>query len=122
MAISCRAPRIRGYTSIEWGIIVKKPNKLTAYLDKATYFIEVMVSSLLLVAIVILLLEMICEQIGVPFKVLTDDFESILSKAFTLVIGVEFIKMLCKHSAETVIEVLLFAIARQMILSICCLA
>lgn len=42
-------------------------------------------------------------------------FNNYLSKAFNFVIGIEFIKMLCKHTPETVIEVLLFAIARQLI-------
>ena len=39
----------------------------------------------------------------------------ILDSAMTLAIGVEFIKMLCKHTPATVIEVLLFAIARQLV-------
>ncbi len=42
-------------------------------------------------------------------------FNNYLASAFNLVIGIEFIKMLCKHTPETVIEVLLFAIARQLI-------
>lgn len=42
-------------------------------------------------------------------------FSSYLDIAFNFVIGIEFIKMLCKHTPETVIEVLLFAIARQLI-------
>lgn len=42
-------------------------------------------------------------------------FNNFLSSAFNLVIGIEFIKMLCKHTPATVIEVLLFAIARQLI-------
>lgn len=42
-------------------------------------------------------------------------FNNYLSIAFNFVIGIEFIKMLCKHTPETVIEVLLFAIARQLI-------
>lgn len=42
-------------------------------------------------------------------------FNNYLAAAFNLVIGIEFIKMLCKHTPETVIEVLLFAIARQLI-------
>ena len=42
-------------------------------------------------------------------------FNNYLAFAFNLVIGIEFIKMLCKHTPETVIEVLLFAIARQLI-------
>lgn len=42
-------------------------------------------------------------------------FNNYLATAFNFVIGIEFIKMLCKHTPGTVIEVLLFAIARQLI-------
>ena len=38
-----------------------------------------------------------------------------LECAMTLAIGIEFVKMLCMHTLGAVIEVLLFAIARQMI-------
>lgn len=39
----------------------------------------------------------------------------ILDDAIILAIGAELIKMLCKHTPETVIEVLAFALARQLI-------
>lgn len=42
-------------------------------------------------------------------------FSGYLSTAATLVIGVEFIKMLCSHTLDSVIEIMLLAIARQMI-------
>lgn len=42
-------------------------------------------------------------------------FSGYLSTAATLVIGVEFIKMLCSHTIDSVIEIMLLAIARQMI-------
>ena len=45
----------------------------------------------------------------------TSFFTSFLSQALSLVVGVEFVKMLCRHSAQTVVEVLLFATARQMV-------
>lgn len=38
-------------------------------------------------------------------------------KALTLVVGVEFVKMLILHTPESVIEVLLYAVARQIIIS-----
>lgn len=43
------------------------------------------------------------------------EFTLFLGHAFNLVIGVEFIKMLAKHTPGSAIEVLLFAIARQMV-------
>ena len=47
-----------------------------------------------------------------PSEAVLMDF---LEKALTLVIGIEFVKMLCNHNPETVVEVLLFAIARHLI-------
>lgn len=38
-----------------------------------------------------------------------------LAQALSLAVGVEFVKMLSKHTPSTVIEVLLFATARQMV-------
>ncbi len=40
---------------------------------------------------------------------------NISCKWVSLVVGVEFVKMLCRHSAQTVVEVLMFATARQMV-------
>ncbi len=42
-------------------------------------------------------------------------FSEYLSVAATLVIGVEFVKMLYSHTLDSVIEIMLLAIARQMI-------
>lgn len=44
------------------------------------------------------------------------NFEELLGSAFTLVIGVEMIRMLCEHSPGTIFEVLVFAIARQVVI------
>ena len=41
--------------------------------------------------------------------------ELVLSVFLLLAIGIEFVKMLCTHTPETIIEILLFAISRQMI-------
>lgn len=38
-----------------------------------------------------------------------------LATAFTVVIGIEFLKMLSRHNVSSCVEVLLFAIARQMV-------
>ena len=42
--------------------------------------------------------------------------EELLAGAFTLLIGIELIHMLCEHSPGTVFQVLLFAIARQIVI------
>lgn len=96
---------------------MEKSGKCSIYLERAAYCIEVIVTVFLLLAIVTLMFQTILRYCGLPVSLLTMDFEQILSKVFVLIIGVEFTKMLCKHTPETVIEVLLFATARQVILS-----
>ena len=44
----------------------------------------------------------------------TAPFLLFLEDMFNFIVGVEFIKMLCKPSAENVIEVLVFLVARHM--------
>lgn len=96
---------------------MKRAQKYVAILEKIAYYIEAVLTFLLLTTIVILLVELFLKQLGISVEIIAMDFDSILSNVFTLVVGVEFTKMLCKHTPETVIEVLLFATARQMVLS-----
>ena len=44
-------------------------------------------------------------------------FHEFLEFALSLVVGIEFVKMLIKHTPGSVLEVLLFAIARHLVLS-----
>ena len=44
-----------------------------------------------------------------------DAFQHFLGVAFNILIGIEFLKMIFKSNLGTVVEVLLFAIARQLI-------
>lgn len=80
--------------------------------------IEVFISMVILVAILAASVSLV-KELGIfgGDLVTTKSFDSILSNALTLVIGVEFIKMLIKHTPSSAIEVLLYAIARQLIVS-----
>lgn len=44
-------------------------------------------------------------------------FDQFISELMALAIGVELIKMLCIHTPESIAEVLLFAIARSIVVS-----
>ncbi len=46
----------------------------------------------------------------------TTQFLIFLENIFNLVVGIEFMKMLCKPSSDNVIEVLVFLVARHMII------
>lgn len=78
--------------------------------------LEIVISALVLVAIVIAGVRTVGELAGIAFSSnVADDFNTVLGHALNLVIGVEFIKMLAKHTPGSAIEVLVFAIARQMV-------
>ena len=75
-----------------------------------------MLSIVILVVIALAGLRLILTTAGTSVMDMdTSFFTSFLSQALSLVVGVEFVKMLCRHSAQTVVEVLLFATARQMV-------
>ena len=90
--------------------------RILHYLDKITQAIEILIALALLIVVVIKVFEVAADMVGYRVVILTMSIENILSTAFTLVIGVEFTKMLYKHTPETVIDVLLFAIARQTVI------
>lgn len=46
----------------------------------------------------------------------TEGFIEVLEQIMNMVVGIEFIKMLCKPNPDNVIEVLLFLVARHMII------
>lgn len=78
--------------------------------------IETFIAILLSIVIGILSIFLVSEFISLLIQgKAVQEFNEFLATALSLVIGVEFIKMLTKHTPETVIEVLMFAIARQLI-------
>lgn len=78
---------------------------------------ELLVAVLLLAALFAALLGLV--QSLSPAQLVRDPevFSELLSMASMLVIGVEFVNMLCNHSMGAVIEIMLLAIARQMIVN-----
>lgn len=88
--------------------------KLRKFMQQAASYIEIVLSAFLLIAIIFLAGKFIVESVlGIGCDNAT--LEYFLENVMTFAIGVEFVKMLCTHTPGTVIEVLLFAIARQMI-------
>lgn len=47
----------------------------------------------------------------------TDQFLIFLEEIFNLVVGIEFMKLLCKPSTDHVIEIVIFLVARHMIIT-----
>ena len=84
---------------------------------RVAQFLEIIVS-LFVIAAIALSLVSVAHELGVmaaePAN--TDKLQEFLATAFTVVIGIEFLKMLSRHNMSSVVEVLLFAIARQMVI------
>lgn len=90
--------------------------KLQDKMFEISYIIELFISLLVGVAVVVLTARTVIDMFNVSFiRDGVDSLVVILDKAITLAIGAELIKMLCKHTPETIIEVLAFALARQLI-------
>ena len=88
----------------------------TRWLDMVANGFEVVIALSLLVVIGAKLIEAAAAIVGSDLVIINMEFNSVLSTALSLVIGVEFVRMLCKHTPETVVDVLLFAIAREIII------
>lgn len=90
--------------------------KLQDKMFEISYFIELVISIIVGIAVVVLAVRMVVDTLHITaFATGVDALMTILDNAITLAIGAELIKMLCKHTPETVIEVLAFALARQLI-------
>lgn len=91
-------------------------NWLNKWITRLAGFIEIAVSILILIGILLASVSLVKEMGLLGGNLLTvDTFERFLGHALALVIGLEFIKMLIKHTPGAAIEVLLYAIARQII-------
>ena len=91
--------------------------KLQNKMFEASYLFELLTAIIVGVAILIFAVRMVADlvNLAIAFEG-TSSLMTILDDAIILAIGAELIKMLCKHTPETVIEVMAFALARQLII------
>lgn len=85
---------------------------------KVAQAMEIVMAVIILAAIAIrgvLLVVGVAQELGEdPMAFSIDDF---LAKVLLIIMGIEFVKMLMLHTYGAVIDVLLFAMARQMIIT-----
>ncbi len=90
--------------------------KINEWIYQVARYMEIIFSIIILIVIAIMMVPILYDLLQTPFLEMdTTYFRNFLSGTLTLVVGVEFVKMLCKHTADTLLEVLLFATARQMV-------
>lgn len=91
--------------------------KLQDKMFELSYLLELFISLLVGAAVIILAVYTVYEMTKPEFYGQgISSLEGIYDKTIALAIGAELIKMLCKHTPETVIEVLAFALARHLII------
>ena len=86
---------------------------IARFLKRVTEVLEFVISIILAIGIV--LLRMIGAMSNIPNLEVWPNYDDLLETCFNLIIGVELIRMMYYHTPDTVFEVLLFAIARQII-------
>ena len=87
---------------------------LQTIMQKMASYVELVLSAFLLLVVVALSVRLIAQSVPQVWSQQIDVMYY-LESAMTLAIGIEFVKMLYTHTPETIIEILLFAISRQMI-------
>lgn len=94
----------------------KKLDKMRKFIQSICVLLDLAAAILVLVAI-LLSIASIVRDITVFQRLLTDtsEFKRYLEQIFMIVIGIEFLGMLCRPNSENVIEVLIFLVARHMI-------
>lgn len=90
--------------------------KLNEVIYNIARYTEIAFSMLILAIIIICVIPLVHDITAYPLLEMNKDaFTTFLGNSLTLVVGVEFVKMLCRHTAETLLEVMMFATARQMV-------
>lgn len=89
---------------------------VASILKRLATALESFIAIMLSVGIILLCLRMAGSLSNIPNLDVWPNYDDLLETCFNLIIGVELIRMMYYHTPNTVFEVLLFAIARQIII------
>ena len=82
---------------------------------QASSLLEILLSGLVLIGLLLSAVPLIKWMPGLLFDGNEVEIRIFLERSLDIVIGIEFIKMLAKHSPGSSLEVLLYAIARHLV-------
>lgn len=90
--------------------------KLKKNVQKACGLFELIMAVIVLIGIVLAIISMV-KDVDLTQSLFQDtsNFKEFLVNVFAIVIGIEFLEMLCRPNPDNVIQVLVFLIARHMI-------
>ena len=105
---------------IDSNVRIKK--RLRKIVARISSYMEILISILILMGILVTTLNLGIELIGLSKESFLASevmvpLEKYLASSLQLIIGVEFVKMISKHTVGSTIDVLLFAIARKLVVS-----
>ncbi len=91
--------------------------KIVTILQQICRILELVVAVFVLLGIIISIFGLLKDDIKLFEELINDmtTFRHYLEKIFVLVIGIEFLEMLCHPNPDNVIQVLIFLVARHMI-------
>lgn len=90
--------------------------KITVFVSYVAGFLEFVITMMLAVGVGISCYRLIGGILHFPGVETFPEYQDLLTVCFNLIIGVELIRMMYYHTADMVFEVLVFAIARQIII------
>ena len=91
------------------------PTVLSSMVKRIANYIELALAALICVAVLVATVRVILFES--PYLLQGNlEIDYFLERALSFAIGIELVKLLCEHTSETMIEVLMFAISREMII------
>ncbi|MCI9558663.1 transporter [Candidatus Ventrimonas sp. KK005] len=91
----------------------EKASKVQNFIFNTAMFLELLMAVIVILALLIMLIQVPTELAGLVHN---GEFNQFLKQLFDIIIGIELLKMLCRHDLDSVVEVLLFSTAREMII------
>ena len=91
--------------------------RIQSALHEIAFYLELAAAALVIVLIVCQIVGLAIEMFSQPSALIhSESFNHFLELCLNVVVGIEFLKMLCRHNMDAVIEVLLFTLARHLII------
>ncbi|KIR02302.1 hypothetical protein P261_01117 [Lachnospiraceae bacterium TWA4] len=89
--------------------------KLFKSLEKLSHIFELITAFFVVIAVLIGLCSLAMELVHIPMSDTARFIEHYIKDILEVVIGIEFLKMLLKPDADSILEVLIFVVTRHMI-------
>lgn len=98
----------------------RRRKKVQGFLYETSFFLELIAAVFVIALILFQFAGLAMDMFSNAGDLLSsENLNKYLEVCLNIVIGIEFLKMLCRHNIDAVIEVLLFTLARHLIVTNC---